>query len=234
MNDENAVSQNLKAVQAQVEKTARAAGREAGAVKLVAVSKVQPDERIEAALTAGQRLFGENRVQEAEQRWAGRRARYSDLQLHLIGPLQTNKVREAVALFDVIETLDREKLARALAAEMAKQGRFLPCFIQVNTGEEPQKAGIVPQDLPDFLTLCRDECGLTIKGLMCIPPAEDPPALHFAFLRKLAAENALPELSMGMSADFKKAIPLGATYVRVGTGVFGERSAPAVTAAAAL
>lgn len=190
---------------------------------LVSVSKVQPDEKIDAALAAGQRLFGENRVQEAQTRWAARRNAYSDLKLHLIGPLQTNKVKEAVALFDVIETLDREKLAFALAAEMKKQGRALPCFIQVNTGAEDQKAGIAPDALPAFLRFCREDCSLAIIGLMCIPPVDELPALHFALLKKLAGENGLAELSMGMSADFEKAILLGATYVRLGTGVFGER-----------
>lgn len=203
----------------------RAIEKKLGKARLVAVSKMQPEENIEEALRAGQRLFGENRVQEAKTRWAHRRAAYPDLRLHLIGPLQTNKVKDAVALFDVIETLDREKLAQELAAEMKKQGRSLPCFIQVNTGGEEQKAGIAPVALPDFLKFCREECGLSIQGLMCIPPVEEPPALHFALLRKLAQGNGLPDLSMGMSADFEKAIALGATYVRVGTGVFGEREA---------
>jgi len=149
---------------------------------------------------------------------------YDDLTLHLISPLQTNKVKEAVALFDVIETLDREKLALALAKEMKKQARFLPCFIQVNTGDEPQKAGISAEALPDFLKFCKDQ-GLNIIGLMCIPPVEEPPALHFAFLKKLADENGLKELSMGMSCDYERAIAAGATYIRVGTGIFGSRDA---------
>lgn len=164
MNDEDPVSQNLKAIRAQIEKAAAAYGREAQTIQLVAVSKVQPEEKIDAALAAGHRLFGENRVQEAQQHWAKRREMYPDLQLHLIGPLQTNKVKEAVALFDVIETVDREKLARALGGEMQKQGRKLSCFIQINTGAEEQKAGIAPADLPEFLKLCREECGLVIKG----------------------------------------------------------------------
>lgn len=198
-------------------------GKKLGSAQLVAVSKVQPDEKIEAALAAGQRCYGENRVQEAQRRWAQRRPQYPDLILHLIGPLQTNKVKEAVALFDVIETLDREKLALELSKEMKKQGRNLPCFIQVNTGEEEQKAGIAPAALPEFLAFCRAECGLNIMGLMCIPPVDDPPALHFALLRKLAGENGLAGLSMGMSADYEKALALGATHVRVGSGVFGDR-----------
>lgn len=219
----NQVSHNLEEISTRIKALAKAFARKSQDIHLVAVSKVQPEEKIEAALAAGHRLYGENRVQEAQTRWAHRRASYPDLVLHLIGPLQTNKVPEAVALFDVIETLDREKLARALGKEMQKQSRVLPCFIQVNTGGEEQKAGIEPQNLPDFLTFCRVECGLEVAGLMCIPPADDPPALHFAFLKKLAAENGLAHLSMGMSADFEKAIPLGATYVRVGTGIFGER-----------
>lgn len=194
-------------------------------VELVAVSKVQPAEKLQAALDTGQRIFGENRVQEAYDHWATHKAggRYPDLKLHLIGPLQTNKVSDAVALFDVIETVDREKLARKLAAEMQKQGRRLPCYIQVNTGEEPQKAGIKPAELSAFLTVCRQECDLNIVGLMCIPPVDEPPAVHFAFLNKLAAENGLEKLSMGMSADYEKAVPLGATSVRIGSGVFGAR-----------
>ncbi|MCD8497528.1 MAG: YggS family pyridoxal phosphate-dependent enzyme [Alphaproteobacteria bacterium] len=219
----NQIAQNIEIIQKTIAKAAKRAGRKAEDVHLVAVSKVQPDDKIEAALSAGHRLFGENRVQEAQSRWHERRAHYPDLKLHLIGPLQTNKAKDAVALFDVIETLDREKLARGLAAEMQKQGRKLPCFIQINTGDEDQKAGINPRNLPEFLELCRDECGLDIRGLMCIPPVDEPPALHFALLKKLAKEHGLPGLSMGMSADFEKAIPLGATYVRVGTGVFGAR-----------
>lgn len=221
-NSMNQIAANIQAIQKKIKKA-----------HLVAVSKVQPDDKIEAALVAGQRLYGENRVQEAQQRWAARRSAYPDLKLHLIGPLQTNKVKEAVALFDVIETLDREKLALALAGEMRKQNRFLRCFIQVNTGDEDQKAGIAPQALPAFLKFCRDDCGLMVAGLMCIPPVDEPAGLHFALLKKLAGENGLAELSMGMSADFEKAIPLGATYVRVGTGVFGERGLKNFTACGA-
>jgi PLP dependent protein len=191
---------------------------------LVAVSKMQPDEKITEALAAGQRRFGENRVQEAATRWSPRRAQFPDLELHLIGPLQTNKVREAVALFDVIETLDRDKLALALAGEMRRQDRALPCFIQVNTGDEAQKAGVSISDLSRFHGFCVKDCGLNIVGLMCIPPLEDPPALHFALLKQQAQALGLAQLSMGMSGDFEKAIALGATHVRVGTGIFGERA----------
>lgn len=217
------VKDNLQKILDQIAIAAQESGREPHDVNLVAVSKKQPDERLQEALDAGQRLFGENRVQEAQQHWEERRAQYDDLKLHLIGPLQTNKVKDAVALFDVIETVDREKLARALASEMEKQGRNLSCFIQVNTGEEEQKAGIAPRDVEAFYHFAKDECGLEIQGLMCIPPFDEPPALHFALLQKYAAQLGLSDLSMGMSGDFEKAIPLGATYVRVGTGVFGAR-----------
>ncbi|MFN3700768.1 MAG: YggS family pyridoxal phosphate-dependent enzyme [Alphaproteobacteria bacterium] len=194
-------------------------------VTLIAVSKQQPEEKIEAALSAGQRHFGENRLQEAQQRWNNdRRARFPDLCLHLIGALQTNKAREAVALFDVIHSVDREKLARILGQEMAAQNRKLPCFIQVNTGMEDQKSGITPDDLANFLAFCRKECVLDIIGLMCLPPVDEPPALHFAFLRKLAETHGLSQLSMGMSDDYERAVPLGATHIRVGTGVFGARA----------
>lgn len=191
-------------------------------VKLVAVSKKQSPERLQEALVAGQRVFGENRVQEAQEHWEELRKGYGDLELHLIGPLQTNKVKEAVKLFDVIQTVDREKLAKELSEEMKKQGRDLPCFIQVNTGDEDQKSGIALEGLKAFLAFCR-KCGLNITGLMCIPPLDQPAALHFALLKKLAQEHDLPHLSMGMSSDFEKALALGATHIRVGTGVFGER-----------
>ena len=193
--------------------------------QLVAVSKRQPDDRIDAALAAGHRLFGENRVQEAQQRWTERRRDHPDLTLHLIGPLQTNKVAEAVALFDVIEVVDRPKLALALAREMAKQDRRLGCYIQVNTGEEPQKSGIPPAEADEFITFCRDECGLDIVGLMCIPPQDEEPAMHFALLRGIAARNDLAGLSMGMSGDFEEAVAFGATSVRVGSAIFGARDA---------
>lgn len=228
----NDVSENLKFIRNRIDKTAREYGHAPEAVTLVAVSKTQPPEKITALLAAGQRVFGENRVQEAQERWgvgeesagsgADLRAAYPDLVLHLIGPLQTNKARDAVALFDVIESVDRADIVRALAKEMKKQGCALPCFVQVNTGAEPQKAGVLPPDLPALLALCAAE-GLRVEGLMCIPPADEPPALHFAFLRKLAAESGLAGLSMGMSADYEKAVALGATHVRVGTALFGAR-----------
>ncbi len=217
------VSDNLSLINEQVSKCCEAFARLSSDITLVAVSKKQPLERLQEALDCGHRVFGENRVQEAQQHWAHIKPQYPDLKLHLIGPLQTNKVKEAVALFDVIETVDREKLARKLSDEMQTQGRALSCFIQVNTGEEEQKAGIIPAQLPKFMGFCRDECDLNIQGLMCIPPAEEPAALHFALLSKMAKEQGLPCLSMGMSADFEKAIPLGATHIRVGTGIFGAR-----------
>lgn len=192
---------------------------------LVAVSKRQPDDRIEAALTAGQRVFGENRVQEAQTRWTSRRAIYADLRLHLIGPLQTNKAAEAVALFDVIEVVDRPKLARTLSQEMARQNRQLPCYVQVNTGEEAQKSGVLPEEADDFIALCRGECGLEIVGLMCIPPADEEPAMHFALLKTIADRNGLAGLSMGMSGDYEDAVGFGATSVRVGSAIFGARDA---------
>ncbi|MGB1036637.1 MAG: YggS family pyridoxal phosphate-dependent enzyme [Candidatus Puniceispirillales bacterium] len=192
-------------------------------VTLVAVSKQQPDEKIDAALDAGQRVFGENRVQEAISRWGHRRANYPDLRLHLIGPLQTNKVAEAVAFFDVIEVVDREKLAATLAKEMAKQDRHLPCLVQVNTGEEEQKSGISPQETVAFVRHCQSHHGLNITGLMCIPPADEEPAMHFALLAKLAKTCGLSELSMGMSGDYLEAIKFGATSVRVGSAIFGAR-----------
>ena len=190
---------------------------------LVAVSKRQPDGRIEAALMAGHRVFGENRVQEAQRRWAERRDRYTDLKLHLIGPLQTNKAADAVALFDVIEVVDRPKLARGLSNEMARQGRHLSCYVQVNTGEEDQKSGILPDEADSFIGFCREECGLDIAGLMCIPPVDEEPAMHFALLRTIAERNGLPGLSMGMSGDYEEAVRFGATSVRVGSAIFGSR-----------
>lgn len=221
----NNVGYNIKEIRREIVSLQKQTGASRH-VELVAVSKKQPDDRIDAALEAGQRVFGENRVQEAQQRWTERRSQYKDLQLHLIGPLQTNKARDAVALFDVIETLDRAKLAKTLAHEMQKQDRHLPCFIQVNTGDEEQKAGITINELLEFYQLCAKNLGLKIDGLMCIPPVDDPPAPHFAMLNKLAKELGLQKLSMGMSADYDKAIPLGATHIRVGTGVFGARPNP--------
>ena len=190
---------------------------------LVAVSKTQDAERILPVLDAGQRVFGENRVQEAKEKWPALKARWPDIELHLIGPLQSNKAREAVALFDAIHSLDRPKLAHALKAEFERVGRRPSLFIQVNTGEEPQKAGVAPLDASAFIALCRDELKLPVKGLMCIPPDGENPAPHFALLAKIAREHALPWLSMGMSGDFESAIAFGATHVRVGTAIFGER-----------
>lgn len=217
------IADNIQEIRAKIAQAAVGFNHDSNAVTLVAVSKVQPDEKLQEALDAGQRVFGENRVQEAMEHWAHRRTDYPDLTLHLIGPLQSNKAKDAVALFDVIETVDRPKIARALADEMKKQGRNLPCFIQVNTGDEDQKSGITPAALPEFLKQCVDEYGLDIIGLMCIPPMDDPPALHFALLSKLAKRHGLNRLSMGMSADYERAVALGATHVRVGTGVFGAR-----------
>jgi len=225
------ISANLAAVQGRIEAAARAAGRSAEAVTLVAVSKTQPPDAVRAALAAGQGVFGENRVQEAAAKFPGLRHDYPDLKLHLIGPLQTNKVKEAVANCDVIETVDRPRLADALAREMEKTGRRLPCFIEVNTGEEPQKAGVFPEAADAFIADCRGRLGLPVVGLMCIPPEDEEPALHFALLREIAKRNGLDQLSMGMSADFETAIRFGATYVRVGTAIFGARRI--ATAAAA-
>ena len=191
--------------------------------KLVAVSKQQPDNKVDQSILAGHRVFGENRVQEASQRWTDRRMVYNDLTLHLIGPLQTNKVADAVALFDVIEVVDREKLARALAKEMVVQNRQLPCYIQVNTGEESQKSGILPNQLDDFTHFCKEALALPIIGLMCIPPIDEEPAMHFALLNTMAQRLKLPKLSMGMSADYIEAIGFGATSVRVGSAIFGAR-----------
>jgi pyridoxal phosphate enzyme (YggS family) len=202
---------------------ARAAGREVGSVVLTAVSKLQPDERVEAMLAAGQRVFGENRVQEAQARWNARRT--PDLELRLIGPLQSNKAADAIALFDAIESLDRPKLAAALADAAQKQGRSPDILIQVNTGEEPQKSGIAPIEADAFIKAVRETYGLPVRGLMCIPPVGEEPAMHFALLAKIAARNGLAMLSMGMSDDFETAIRFGATHVRVGSALFGARPA---------
>jgi pyridoxal phosphate enzyme (YggS family) len=217
------VAGNLAAVRARIAAAAKKAGRAAADISLVAVSKIHPAEAITAALEAGQRVFGENRVQEAQHKYPALKTSYPDLVLHLIGPLQSNKVRDAVALFDVIETVDRPRLAEALAAEMARSGRRPDCFIQVNTGEEAQKAGIAPSEAASFIADCRERLRLPIRGLMCIPPVEEDPAIHFAFLRELAGRSGLGLLSMGMSGDFESAIALGATHVRVGTAIFGAR-----------
>ena len=214
----------LADVRAAITAAERVASRTPGAVSLVAVSKNHDESRIRPVLGAGQRVFGENRVQEAEQKWPSLRAEFPDVLLHLIGPLQTNKIKHAVATFDVIESVDREKLARALAKEMSQTGKTLPIFIQINTGEEAQKAGIAPRDADAFIRLCREDLGLQVRGLMCIPPADEEPSLHFALLAKIAARNDLSELSMGMSGDFETAVLFGATHVRVGTAIFGARA----------
>ncbi|MEQ8735347.1 MAG: YggS family pyridoxal phosphate-dependent enzyme [Rhodospirillaceae bacterium] len=218
------IAENICALRYRIAQAAKRVDRSPEAVSLVAVSKKQSEGLVRAALEAGQRVFAENRVQEAQAKWPHLKAQYPDIELHLIGPLQTNKVQDAVALFDVIETVDRPKLAIKLANEMAKQGRYLPCFIQVNTGEEDQKAGITPVNTTDFVTECQTQHGLHIAGLMCIPPQDEEPALHFAFLRELAQRTSLAGLSMGMSADFETAVEMGATHVRLGSAVFGERN----------
>lgn len=220
------VAANLAAVAAHVQAAARAAGRDACEITLIAVSKGHPARRIEAALAAGHRSFGENRVQEAMDKWPALRAEWPGAALHYIGALQTNKARDAVAFADAIHAIDRAKLARAVSREMERQGRRPDCFIQVNTGAEPQKAGVQPENLDALVTLCRDELVLPVSGLMCIPPASDDPAPHFALLRELAARHGLAQLSMGMSADYRSAIAMGATHIRVGTAVFGPRPAP--------
>jgi len=218
----SSVADNLAGILARIEAARKAAIAPAPKTRLVAVTKTHDAERIRPAIEAGHRVFGENRVQEAQRRWPILKAEFPDIELHLIGPLQTNKVKEAVALFDAIETVDRPKLAQALAAEIAKSGRSPALFIQVNTGEEPQKAGVTPSDAPALIAFCR-ELKLSLKGLMCIPPVDDAPAPHFALLREIARAHNLGELSMGMSDDFETAIRFGASYVRVGTAIFGAR-----------
>ena len=213
----------LAEVRARIAAAARAAGRDPAEVELVAVSKTHPTDAVRAALAAGQRVFGENRVQEAAAKYKALRTEYPDLRLHLIGPLQTNKALDAVRLFDVIETVDRPKLAAALGGAMTKAGRRPECFIQVNTGEEPQKAGVAPQGVEALFAECRDRHALPVVGLMCIPPVDEPPAPHFTLLRQIAQACGLKRLSMGMSADFETAVRLGATSVRIGTAIFGAR-----------
>jgi len=220
---EDIIAANLAAVRGRIDAAARAAGRPAGAVTLIAVSKTHPADAVRLALRAGQRVFGENRVQEALAKFPELRPEYPDLELHLIGPLQTNKVKDAVAHFDVIETVDRPRLAEALAREMERSGRRPACLIEVNTGEEPQKAGIAPAEVDAFIADCRNRLGLPVTGLMCIPPAHEEAALHFALLQEMARRNGLNVLSMGMSADYETAIRFGATHVRVGTAIFGAR-----------
>ena len=213
-------------MRARIGAAAAAAGRRPDAVTLVAVSKSQPEPRIEAALAAGQRVFGENYVQEAQRRWPALRERWPGVELHLIGGLQSNKAADAVALFDVIQTLDRPKLAREVAKEMARQDRRPRLLVQVNTGEEPQKSGVAPGELDAFVSLCRGELGLALAGLMAIPPEDEDVALHAALLAKLAAAHGLDAVSIGMSGDYEAAIRFGATHVRVGTAIFGARHRP--------
>ncbi|MDE0202170.1 MAG: YggS family pyridoxal phosphate-dependent enzyme [Rhodospirillaceae bacterium] len=220
------VPANLAAVKAEVQDAARAAGRDAGEITLIAVSKGHPASRILPALAAGHATFGENRVQEASKKWQSLRAEWPSAVLHYIGALQTNKARDAVAVADAIHAIDRPKLAAALAREMDRQGKRPDCFIQVNTGAESQKAGALPDDLDALVAQCRDDLMLPVIGLMCIPPAAEDPAPHFALLRELAARHGLEGLSMGMSADYRTAIALGATHVRIGTAIFGARPRP--------
>jgi pyridoxal phosphate enzyme (YggS family) len=225
MADENA-AERLAIIGGQIERARRRFGSPPEAVQLIAVSKTVPADGVRPYLAAGHRLFGENRVQEAKQKWPALRAAYPDLVLHLIGPLQTNKARDAVALFDVIESVDRDRLAEVLAAEMARAGKRLPVFVQVNIGEEPQKAGIAPAEAVAFVARCRSAHGLVVEGLMCIPPADVPPGPYFARMAQLGREAGVESLSMGMSGDFATAIAMGATHVRIGSALFGSRPAP--------
>nr|WP_325265615.1 YggS family pyridoxal phosphate-dependent enzyme [uncultured Rhizobium sp.] len=217
------VEERLQEVRTRIGKAEETANRSAGSVSLVAVSKTFDAGDIRPVIASGQRVFGENRVQESQGKWPELKAETPGITLHLIGPLQSNKAADAVALFDVIETVDREKIARALADEMAKQGKSPKLYVQVNTGLEPQKAGIEPKETVAFVALCRNELGLAVEGLMCIPPADENPGPHFALLAKLAKECGVEKLSMGMSGDFEMAVEFGATSVRVGSAIFGAR-----------
>jgi PLP dependent protein len=214
----------LAKVREQIADVCAEARRDPSSVTLIAISKTFGAPAIEPVIAAGQRVFGENRVQEAKAKWPAIKERHPDISLHLVGPLQSNKARQAVALFDAIHALDRPSLAEALAAEMGRQGRTPILFVEVNTGAEAQKSGVLPENTDAFVALCRERYGLRVDGLMCIPPANDPPAPHFALTAKIARRNRLPLLSMGMSADFTTAIEFGATHVRVGTAIFGERT----------
>ncbi|MBY6056567.1 YggS family pyridoxal phosphate-dependent enzyme [Leisingera daeponensis] len=213
----------LEEIKSRIAKAESKAGREPGSVQLIAVSKVQPDERVEAVLKEGHRCFGENKVQEAAGKWPGFAERFDGIDLHLIGPLQTNKARQAMELFDSIHSVDRPKLANTIARLAQEIGKCPELFVQVNTGEEEQKAGVMPVDADGFIAECRN-LDLPVKGLMCIPPVDEEPSLHFALLAKIAERNGLQGLSMGMSGDFEKAIALGATHVRVGSAIFGART----------
>jgi pyridoxal phosphate enzyme (YggS family) len=214
----------LTEIRGRIAEAEREAGRKASSVGLIAVSKTFDADAIAPLISAGQRVFGENRVQEAKAKWPTLQAATRGIELHLIGPLQTNKVRDAVALFDAIHTVDRERIAEALAAEMHRQGRALRLFVQVNTGAEPQKAGVLPEEVDALVARCRDVHHLAIDGLMCIPPLDEPPAPHFALLAKIAKRLGLSSLSMGMSADYETAIAFGATDIRIGSAIFGERT----------
>jgi len=222
MNDSS--TSGLETVRAEIARACKDAGRDPASVTLVAVSKTFPAYAIEPVIAAGQRVFGENRVQEAKAKWPALMEQHAGIELHLIGPLQSNKAKEAVALFDAIHSVDRESLCEALAKEIEKQGKAPTLFVQVNTGAEPQKAGVLPEETDAFLKACRDSYGLTVSGLMCIPPVDEAPAPHFALLAKIARRNGLELLSMGMSADFASAIAMGATHVRVGSAIFGGRT----------
>ncbi len=217
------IAENLSQVRNKISAASKAAGRPAGSVNLIAVSKTHPPSTIGAAIAYGQTVFGENKVQEVSEKWPALKDKYLDTRLHFVGALQSNKAREAVRLCDVIETVDRPKLAGALARSMDEGGQRPSCLIQVNTGEEPQKAGVLPADADAFITACRDDYELPVAGLMCIPPANEEPAFHFSFLHAIAERNGLATLSMGMSADYEVAIQFGATHVRVGTAIFGTR-----------
>ena len=225
MTNSRSIGQNLVNVHDLIAEAAVKVNRTVADIELCAVSKMFPTEPIRLALSEGQRIFGENRVQEAEEKWPALKAEFPNAELHLIGPLQTNKVRKAASLFDVIQTLDRPNLAIALAKEFALTGRNLPCYVQVNTGNEPQKAGISPVETEAFVQKCRGKHGLDIVGLMCIPPQHEEPAPHFALLHDMAAKMGLYRLSMGMSADYPVAVEFGATIVRVGSAIFGARDA---------
>ncbi|HEY1363197.1 MAG TPA: YggS family pyridoxal phosphate-dependent enzyme [Xanthobacteraceae bacterium] len=224
MNATTVVDTPLARVRAEIARACAQAGRAPGSVTLVAISKTFAADAIEPVIAAGQRVFGENRVQEAKAKWPALKERHPGIELHLVGPLQSNKTREAVALFDAIHSIDRPSLCEALAKEIARQGRAPILFVEINTGAEPQKSGVLPQAADAFLRDCRERYGLAIAGLMCIPPAEEAPAPHFALTAKIARRNGLALLSMGMSADFALAIELGATHVRVGTAIFGQRA----------
>tara|TARA_B100000963_G_scaffold61705_1_gene49657 strand:+ start:1740 stop:2408 length:669 start_codon:yes stop_codon:yes gene_type:complete len=217
------ISKAFTRIRRNVDKVVAKSNRSLNEITLIAVSKQQQKDRVDASLATGHRVFGENRVQEAQKRWSIRKYDYPDLRLHLIGPLQSNKAADAVRLFDVIHTIDRPKIAIAVAKEAAQQNKYIQCFIQVNTGDEPQKSGISPCDLSNFVDFCQKEVGLPIIGLMCIPPVDEEAAIHFGFLNTLASRNNLTGLSMGMSGDYEEAIRFGATHIRVGSALFGSR-----------